>query len=482
MNVLLVRPHLILALSRRFHAFLHLEPLDLEIVAGGVQPPHQVEILDLSHQRRPFVAMRRKLLEMRPEVVGFGCYSNQAQAVRELAALVRKLLPTAKIVVGGVHASIAPQELNLPALVDYVVRGEGSVAIGRLLQALEAGQPVADEGVLPVGTPEFEALAAGPPPAPPAYDQVAKPRRDLVDHTKYFCIWSGKPNESLNTLFPPVASMRTSVGCPRRCSFCVVHYLAHGRYIQRDPQEVVDEIAAIDEEYIYFVDDEMFINPARAAAIARLLLERGIRKQYISWARSDTICDHPDLFRLWREAGLQVVYVGLESMEQEALDGFNKGVAPATNQRAVELLREIGIVLHAALIVNPDFAKEDFLKLHRTIDSIAPAEMSFTVLSPSPGTAYWEETRDRFIPPDPYAFYDCMHTLLPTRLPLPTFYRYFSLLYLRGFRHNPWRAHRIRVPLKDLVRLLWNGLRTGITLHRLHHDYSRQEQARCGRG
>ena len=481
MTVLLVRPHLILELARRFHAFLHLEPLDLEIVAGGVQVPHSVEILDLSHERKPFEAMREKLLSLRPGVVGFGCYSNQAQAVRELAGIVRQLLPSAKIVVGGVHASIAPKDLNVPALFDYVVRGEGSGAIRRLLAALDSGVTLADEGVLPVGTPQFDALSDGPPPAHPDYGQVAKPRRDLIDRAKYFCIWSGKLNEKLPALFPQVASMRTSVGCPRRCSFCVVHYLAHGRYIQRDPEEVVNEIASIAEEHIYFVDDEMFINPARAEAIARLLLERGIRKQYISWARSDTICEHPDLFKLWQKAGLQVVYVGLESMEDDALKGFNKGVDVKTNRRAVEILREIGIVLHAALIVNPDFTKEDFLKLHRTIDWVAPAEMSFTVLSPSPGTAYWQETCGRFIPADPYAFYDCMHTLLPTKLPLPTFYRYFSILYLCGFRKNPWRAHHVRVPSKDLLRLMWNGMRTGITLHRLHRDYPAEAQAKCGR-
>jgi len=481
MKVLLVRPHLILELSRRFHAFLHLEPLDLEVVAGGVLPPHEVEILDLSHGRRPFHALRRKLEAMRPDVVGFGCYSNQARAVRELAAIVRQALPGAKIVVGGVHASIAPMDLNDPALFDYVIRGEGSVAMRRLLPALAAGGTLADEGVLPVGKPPFEALAAGQPPAHPEYAEVAMPRRDLVDRSKYFCIWSGRRNERLPTLFPRVASMRTSVGCPRRCSFCVVHYLAHGRYIQREPEDVVNEISSIQEEYIYFVDDEMFINPQRAEKIARLLLERGIRKQFISWARSDTICAQPDLFRLWRQAGLQVVYVGLESMEEEALKNFNKGVSPSTNRRAVEILREIGIVLHAALIVNPDFTKEDFLKLHRTIELIAPAEMSFTVLSPSPGTDFWRETCARFIPPDPYAFYDCMHTLLPTRLPLPVFYRYFSILYLRGFQNNPWRAHHIRVPFRDAVRLMWNGLLTGITLHRLHHDYPREARDKCGR-
>jgi len=482
MKILLVRPHLILDLSRRFHSFLHLEPLDLEIVAGGVDAPHDAAILDLSHGRRPFRRLCRALRERRPDVVGFGCYSNQARAVRELAALVRREAPAAKILVGGVHASIAPQDLNDPALFDYVVRGEGSVAIRRLLAALAAGETLCDDGVLRTGAPAFDTFAAQPPPPPPGYDQVAQPRRDLVDRSRYFCIWSGDRDERLPSLYPRVASMRTSVGCPRRCSFCVVHYLAHGRYIQRDPGEVVDEIAAIPEAYIYFVDDEMFINPARAEAIARLLLQRGIRKHYISWARSDTICDHPGLFKLWREAGLQVVYVGLESMDEEALKGFNKGVSASTNRRAVEILRGLGIVLHSAMIVNPDFTKEDFQNLHRTIAFLAPAEMSFTVLSPSPGTDYWRETRDRFIAPDPYAFYDCMHTLLPTRLSLPVFYRYFAILYLLGFRHNPWRAHRIRVPPSDVLRLLWHGLRTGIALHRLHRDYPRAARAACGYG
>ena len=482
MKVLLVRPHLLLELSRRFNGFLHLEPLDLEIVAGGVASPHSVEILDLSHARKPLAVLRGKLAALRPDVVGFGCYSNQARAVRELAAEVRRALPKAKVVVGGCHASIAPNDLNRPELFDYVVRGEGSVAIRRLLAALEADQAIADEGVLPVGTTDFVRLADGPPPAHPEYSEVALPRRDLVDRSKYYCIWSGRPDENMPALFPRVASLRTSVGCPRRCSFCVVHFLARGRYIQRNPGEVVDEIAAVPEDHIYFVDDEMFINPARAEAIAKLLIARGVRKQYISWARSDTICAHPELFKLWKQAGLQVLYVGLESMEETALKEFNKGVGPETNRRAVEILRELDIVLHAALIVNPDFSKEDFFRLHRTVEWIAPAEMSFTVLSPSPGTDYWGETRARFIAPDPHAFYDCMHTLLPTRLPLRTFYRYFALLYLRGFQHNPWRANRIRVPFRDKVRLMWNGALTGKTLHRLHRDYPPEAIAQCGYG
>jgi len=481
MKVLLIRPHIVLKLAQRFHLFLHLEPLDLEIVAGGVEAPHDVSILDLSCEKKPFAVLEKRVKALQPDVVGFGCYSNQARGVRELATRIRSLLPQAKIVVGGVHPSIAPQDLNEPDLFDYIIRGEGSIAIRRLLTALSEGRTIADEAILPTGTEHFVTQAALQPPALPEFVDVAKPRRDLVDRTKYFSVWAGKYGERLESMFPQMASMRTSVGCPRRCSFCVVHFLAHGRYIQRTPEDVVDEIASLQEKYIYFVDDEMFINPTRAEAIAKLLIERGIKKEYISWARADTICAHPELFRLWKEAGLQILFVGLEAMEEEALKGFNKGVSVTTNLKAVDLLHEIGIVLHSAMIVNPNYTKEDFERLHRTLERISPAEMSFTVLSPSPGTDYFKETCSTFIAPDPYSFYDCMHTLLPTKLPLKDFYRYFSILYLLGFRKNPWRTNKIKAPMRDILRLVIGGMKTGFTLHQLWRDYPESARQACGK-
>jgi hypothetical protein len=140
---------------------------------------------------------------------------------------------------------------------------------------------------------------------------------------------------------------------------------------------------------------------------------------------------------------------------------------------AAKILRDLGIILHAAMMVNPDFTADDFLAMRRSIDAVAPAEISFTVFSPPPGTALWEKHRKDFICADPHAFYDCMHTLLPTRLPLNDFYRYFSLLYLFGFRHNPWRHRRIMAPLRDLLRMFVAGARCGHALRTLHKDYPR---------
>ena len=476
MKFLLVRPHVDLKVARRFHAFLHLEPLDLEIVAGGIPAPHETRILDLTISRRPGEELAATLREFGPDVIGFSGYSNQARNVKRLAAAARRQLPDVRILVGGIHATIAPLDYRDTPAIDLVVRGEGATAMRDLMPALTAGNRAwpESERFLPTAAPRFEELARSAPPPWPEYSEQPLPRRSLVDRKRYFCVWGGEKGERVKTLFPQVATLRTSTGCPHRCSFCVVHFLAHGKYLQRDPEDVVREIAALAEDHIYFVDDEMFINAQRTEKIARLLLERGIRKHYISWARSDTICRNVELFRLWKQAGLAVLYVGLESLEEQNLQDYHKGLGADTNRRAVGILRELGIDLHAALMVNPDFTKEDFVKVRRSIDFVTPAEVSFTVFSPPPGTELWEKHRREFVCPDPYAFYDCMHTLLPTRLPLNEFYRYFSLLYLFAFRQNPWRAKRVHPPWRDLLRVFRSGALCGYALRTIYKDYDRK--------
>jgi radical SAM superfamily enzyme YgiQ (UPF0313 family) len=271
-------------------------------------------------------------------------------------------------------------------------------------------------------------------------------------------------------MFPRVASLRTSIGCAFSCSFCVIPHLMNGKYLQRSPEDVVDEIAGIKEEYLYFVDDEMFLNAGRARQIAELLIQRGIRKKYTSWARSDTIVRHPDVLRLWKEAGLDTLYVGLESMDDSKLDEYKKRVPVETNREAIAILREIGITLHASFIVHPDFSLEDFQRLEKVVSEICPAEVTFTVLSPSPGTQFWREHRHEFIC-DPYRFYDCMHSILPTKLPLKTFYAHFSHLTQTALRNNPLRRNRIKIPLRDLVRAIVHGTRYIIALRMIYRDY-----------
>jgi len=472
MNILFVKPHLPLKVARELHRLLHLEPLELELVAGGLDKIHNIEILDLSLFKKPLKAFQNKIREFNPEVVGFTAYSNQAKNVLILADILKKFRPQSLSVVGGIHATIEPAYFKNCQNIDVIVRGNGGTVIQSIISAFESNNSIPESpAIIPVKSKNFDKLTAMHPPPLPDYSKIPKPRRDLVRPSDYYCIWTGEPGEKMRTLFPDVATVRTSTGCPHKCRFCVVHFLANGKYMQRCPEEVVEEIENLEQDYIYFVDDEMFINPKRVKKIAELLLEKNIKKHYISWARSDTICAHPEIFKLWKKAGLSTLYVGLESMDKAILDDYNKGIAPDENKQAIKILSDIGICLHAAFMVRPDFTAEDFIKLRKTVESIGTAEVTFTVFSPPPGTPLWDEHKHEFIVDDPHLFYDCMHTILPLKLPMKKFYRYFSLLSLFALRNNPWRKRKIKAPLKDMMRMFYAGIRYGSALKKIYKDY-----------
>ena len=470
MRILLVKPHPELEVAYRLQeGFLHLEPLELEIVAGGV-PEEEVAILDLSLERRPLDVLARRLRGWLPDVVGFTGYSSNASMVKKLAGVVRAHSPSTVTVVGGIHATIVPGDYAGHAI-DVIIRGEGATAFRELVRRIKKGEPVFFDGqALSERDPEFGSRVAEKPLAYPPVEQIPSPRRDLVDRSRYFCIWTSSPSGRLGTLFPRVASLRTSLGCPFSCSFCVVHHVMGGKYLQRAPEDVVSEIASLQEQYIYFLDDEMFLNQKRVARIAELLLERKILKRYISWARSDTMVKHHELFRLWRRAGLDTVYVGLESMDNSRLDGFEKRTTPDSNAKAVALCRELGITLHAAFIVDPDFTVEDFQHLAKVARDMSPAEFTFTVLSPSPGTELAEKHKSEFVC-DPYRFYDCIHTLLPTRLEIRQFYRHLSDLYISVLRSNPVRMNKVRAPWRDVFRAIVSGTRFVTSVRKMYNDY-----------
>lgn len=471
MKVLLVKPFPQLAISMHLMKyFLHLEPLELEIVAGGIPLEDEVVILDLSFEKEPFNALRDKLHKMKPDIVGYTGFSSHACVVKELAAFAKKELPSVVNIVGGIHATVIPADYVTEGI-DIIVRGEGGTAFREIAKRFKNGEPLSfGDAVLSPKDHDFHIKAAAKPPAYPAVEDIPKPRRDLVDRSRYFVVWTASTEKRVDTIFPRTATIRTSYGCPFTCSFCVVHHIMNGKYLQRTPEDVVDEIEKLQEKHIYFVDDENFINKKRMTDIATLLIQRGIKKKYISWARSDTIVKHPELFRLWKEAGLSMVYVGLEAMVGEQLVKLNKRTNVETNKKAVEVLREIGLTLHASFMVDPDFTEENFKSLQQEVRNVSPAEITFTVYSPSPGTEAWHRHKDDFIL-DPYRYYDCMHTILPTKLELRRFYQQFSDLYGVSFRVNPLRLNKIKFPLRELLKVIYIGVKYVIAVRKLYKEY-----------
>ncbi len=350
-----------------------------------------------------------------PDLIALTAYTSQVNIVTDLARQFKALDPAPFIVVGGHHATVKPEDFNDPVF-DLVVIGEGVEALRQI--AREVAGDRCFSNILGLAIPG-EGFRHTPPRLHPDLDQLPLPDRTLSARYRqhYFSEW-----------LRPLASIRTSLGCTARCNFCALWSLTGGKYLRRQPERVIEELRSIEETDVFFCDDESMCDVKRMDRLADLIRESGIRKNYFLYARVDTIVQHPELFVKWRNIGLKQVFVGMESFSDTNLMAMNKGITVSQQEEAVRILRELDILLYASFVVDPDFTREDFRALTAYVRRLKLYHASFSVLTPLPGTVMYDERQGELLPYRPELF-DFIHTVLPTRLPLPEFYAEFAQLW-----------------------------------------------------
>jgi radical SAM superfamily enzyme YgiQ (UPF0313 family) len=430
------------------------EPLALEYIAAGVTKHHDVRLLDL----RLETGLLEVLNEFQPEIVGITSYTVHVDTVVRLFERVKDWNPSVLTVVGGHHATILPDDFSTLDI-DLVVRGEGVEAFREIVARFEKRQDFT--GIPGVALRrDGELIGSGYDPAPDL-DALPLPDRRVtaVYRNRYFSEW-----------MKPLASMRTSKGCPHRCSFCALWKVAGGRYLKRDPEKVVAELGGIDEDFVFFADDESLLDVPRMTKLAQLIKAAGVDKRYFLYGRTDTIAANPDLLEAWREVGLERVFVGLESFRGQDLDYIRKGSTLEDNEEAVRTLRKLGIEVYASFIVRPEFTREDFSGLRDYCRQLGLSFASFAVLTPLPGTDLWDQVQDQLITND-YGLFDFIHTVLPTRLPLKEFYEEYHQLFARAIPFSRRVSFLKRYPVEEVPRSMMRYQRFLGRLKRAHKDY-----------
>jgi len=176
------------------------------------------------------------------------------------------------------------------------------------------------------------------------------------------------------------AFQTSSKGCPYRCNFCALWKLTGGRYFKRKPEKVVEELAGVDEEFVFFADDESLVDSSRMKELAALIRDAGIRKRYFLYGRSDTIARNPELLEMWRDVGLERVFVGLEFFRDKDLNDIRKGSTLSDNKKAVEVLQGLDIEIYASFIVRPEFNEADFTAFGQYCRNLGLSFATFAVL------------------------------------------------------------------------------------------------------
>jgi len=399
MNVLLIQPPSCDPITDRVFLF---EPLALEYLGAGLKlDGHEVRLLDA----RIEPDIDGVFDSFRPDVVGITGYTSHVNIIKNIARSVKGRSPDTMVVVGGHHATVRPADFNEPCI-DVVVIGEGVFTLREIVRAVETGGSLAP--IRGVALPSPGGMTFSEPRPYTDLNELPFPDRTLTApyRTNYFSEW-----------FKPLASVRTSLGCTARCTFCSLWSITGGKYLRRSPESVVEELRGVAELNVFFCDDESMCDVKRMDRLADLIREAGIRKSYFLYGRVDTIVDHPELFAKWAKIGLAQVFVGMEECSDERLAAMKKGVTIAQQEQAVKILDDLGVMMYASYMVDPAYTREDFRNLLAHVRRLKHKYATFTVMTPLPGTELYAAREGELLSRKP-ELYDMIHALLPTTLPL----------------------------------------------------------------
>jgi len=333
-------------------------------------------------------------------------YLANVPEVLDLAKHVKAALPGCIVFAGGHSVSFVAGHVLAQAggAIDVVLKGEGETGAPALL-AVAADRALAEVpgAVTREGT--------GPPPAMAHSLDDHLPARHLGGHRRKYFIG----------VMDPAASIEFTRGCPWDCSFCSAWTFYGRSYRRLSPEAAAEDMGCIREPGVFIVDDVAFIKAEEGDEIARQLELRKLRKQYYLETRCDVVVRNGEVFRRWRRLGLNYMFLSLEALDEEGLRAFRKRSTPKVNNKALEIARSMGLSVAINIIADPDWDEARFAFVREWAMSV-PEIVNITVQTPYSGTETWFTESRRLATLD-YRLFDVQHAVLPTRLPLRSFYQ-----------------------------------------------------------
>jgi radical SAM superfamily enzyme YgiQ (UPF0313 family) len=327
------------------------ESAALQLLAALTPPEHEVSIV----QEHLGDAIR---FDDDADLVGITAMTIQATRAYEVADGYRKA--GKKVVLGGIHPSVRPEEALGHA--DAVVVGEAETIWSQVLADTAAGRLggiYRGEGFIDMSELPFY-------------------RRDLLPKPSSFSL----------------ASVQAARGCPYDCSFCSATLFAGRKYRYRPVDQVVAEVKALRRRFIFFLDDNIFSNEAYCRSLFTELKKLDII--WVGQASLHLTASNPSLLKLASESGCFSLFVGIESLSQSNLRAHGaagkNGVSNAAEMaQSLRVLQDHGILVMAGVIFG--FDEDDPDVFDRTREFLLENRVghgSFSALTPYPGTKLFD--------------------------------------------------------------------------------------------
>ena len=324
--------------------------LGLLTLAGATPERHEVRYLECPEYDEAL------LKGCSFDLVAISSFTAKSDVMYRIADYFRS--QGTKVVLGGLHVTLVPEEAVLYA--DAIVVGEGEALWPRVIADAEGGT--------------LRKIYRNVSPGDVALGRVT-PRYDLLEIERYNRV--------------PVQTTR---GCPLHCEFCAASRI-FGAYKLKPVDAVVREIREIKKRwkrpFIELADDNTFVNKKWSKELVRAIAEENVH-----WfTETDvSVAEDPELLDLLAQSGCRQLLLGFESPTPAALVGMDSTGWKAQRYKeyrtAIDAIQDRGISVNGCFITGNDSDTPDiFPQIERFVKSSGLADVQVTVLTPFPGTS-----------------------------------------------------------------------------------------------
>jgi anaerobic magnesium-protoporphyrin IX monomethyl ester cyclase len=423
-----------------------------------------VEILDCTTFLDPWGELARRLEAVKPDLIGVTCSPTcLSPEALEAVKLAKKISPRSVVVAGGGHFSLVAEEAlaEIPAL-DYIITGEGEVTFVELAARLEQGANSVDDIPGLAFRLDGRVVFTAPRGLVMNLDSLPMPAYHLLNMQADAYYWHGMGRRAFG--------ISTSRGCGDQCAYCSESQFWGARWRGRSGITVVEEMRYLNRNYgkSLFVFNENTFNWSRQRVEEFLeeLGRSGMKVDFWFQSRLRDIIRDADLMPEFKRLGLYEVMLGVESINPQVLDHYQKRQGREMAQEAIDILKRHDIMVMTNVMFGDWHDSEETLQ---EIFDFVKRQGDFLVLTlttPLPGTRYYQEARGQgLIEERDYGNYDFMHPIVRTkhlnreevwRLQqkyLRKYYTHPRILLGALFNRNPFK----RMAYRLIMRYVWEN-------------------------
>jgi radical SAM superfamily enzyme YgiQ (UPF0313 family) len=395
----------------------------------------KVQIVDATALSAPWKDLGNTVSTSKADVIGITCSATclSPEAIQTIS-LCRKLSPNSVIVAGGSHFTLMAETIlrELKEL-NYIILGEGEITFFQLIQELSRGGPgkglkglaYSDNGKVIIH--ERRSLI-------PNLDSLPFPAYHLIDMKATAYYWHGMGKRAFG--------ISTSRGCGDHCTYCSETKFWESVWRGRSGKRVVEEMVHLHQRYgkSLFVFNENTFNWSRKRVEEFLeeLGKSGLRIHFWFQSRIKDILRDEDLVPEMKRLGLYEVMLGIESIQPDVLNRYEKQQSMEMAQKAIDILRKNKIMVMANIMVGDwNDSKETIKEVFQFVKSQSDF-LVLTLTTPLPGTKYFEEAeqlgriRERDL-----GKYDFMHPVMDTKFLSAEEVHHLQQAYLKKYYTQP---------------------------------------------